>query len=157
MKQFLKSPARFLIGIALLFITTISSAQNTGDEIIDTWWNQEREAQIEIYQNGGKYSGKIVWLKDPNDPETGGPKLDKKNPDSKFHSRTILGSDILYGFTFDKNNREWVDGTIYDGREGKTYKCYITLNSDGTLNVRGYVGASWMGLGKTHIWIRKTN
>jgi uncharacterized protein (DUF2147 family) len=157
MKHLLKSPAPYIVGIALLFITTVSTAQNTGNEIIDTWWNQEKEAQIEIYQSGSTYAGKIVWLKEPNDPETGKPKLDKKNPVTKLRSRSLLGSDLLYGFTFDKSEKEWIDGTIYDGREGKTYKCYIVLNTDGTLKVRGYIGASWMGLGKTNIWTRKTN
>lgn len=157
MKLLLKPSATYLVGLALLLITRVSVAQNTGNEIIDTWWNQEKEAQIKIYQSGSTYAGKIVWLKEPNDPETGKPKLDKKNPDTKLRSRPILGSDLLYGFTFDKSEKEWVGGTIYDGREGKTYKCYITLNTDGTLKVRGYIGASWMGLGKTNTWTRKTN
>lgn len=157
MKHLLKSTAQYIIGIALLFISTFSLAQNTGDEILGTWWNQEKEAQIEIYKNGNTYSGKIVWLKEPDDPETGKPKLDKKNPDPKLRSRLIFGSDLLHGFTFNKSEKEWTGGTIYDGREGKAYKCYIVLAMDGTLKVRGYVGASWMGLGKTNIWTLKIN
>lgn len=157
MKYLSTSAATYIVGIVLQFITTVSAAQNTGNEIVDTWWNQEKEAQIEIYQRGSTYAGKIVWLKEPNDPETGKLKLDMKNPDTNLRSRPILGSDLLHGFTFDKSEKEWVDGTIYDGREGKTYKCYIALNTDGTLKVRGYIGASWMGLGKTNIWTRKTN
>lgn len=147
----------FLLSLLLTALITQAVAQTRGDDILGVWWNQEKEAQIEIYQSGSSYSGKIVWLKEPNDPETGKPKLDKKNPDAKLRSRAILGSDLLFGFTFNKSEKEWAGGTIYDGREGKSYKCYISLNADGSLKVRGYIGASWMGLGKTNTWTRTTN
>lgn len=157
MKHLLKSSSSFVHAFVLLLATTYSFGQTTGDEILGTWLNQEKEAQIEITKTGETYSGKIVWLKLPNDPETGKARLDKFNPDSKLRSRPILGSELLYGFIFDNNEKEWNEGTIYDGRESKSYKCYMSLNPDGSLKVRGYVGLSWMGLGKTNIWTRKTN
>lgn len=157
MTHLFESHRQYLFGITLLFFSTYGSAQTTGHEIIGTWWNQEKEALIEIYQNGVAYSGKIVWLKEPNDPATGKPKLDKHNPDPELQSRPLLGSDLLHDITFDRGEKEWSGGTIYDGREGKRYKCYLALSLDGTLKVRGYLGASWMGLGKTNTWTRKTN
>src|SRR5688572_157638 len=120
MKHLLKSSFRCIAGIAAILMSTGALAQTTGNEILGTWWNQERDAQIEIYQNGSTYSGKIVWLKEPNDPQTGKPKSDKKNPDEKLRSRPIVGSDLLYGFAFNKSEKEWAGGTIYDGREGKS-------------------------------------
>lgn len=157
MKHILNLSSNFLCALAQSFVGTWSYGQTTGDEILGTWFNQEREARIEIKRSSATYSGKIVWLKDPNDPDTGKPRLDKHNPDSKLQSRQILGSELLYGFVFNQDKMEWSDGTIYDGREGKSYKCYLSLNPDGTLKVRGYVGASWMGLGKTNIWTREKN
>jgi len=76
------------------------------------------------------------------------------NPNEKLCSKPLLGSNLLYGFTFDKDDKEWSNGKIYDGRKGKTYKCMIKINADHTLNVSGYIGASWMGLGETSIWTR---
>ncbi len=157
MKHLLKPSSAFLVAVMLLLAGRHSFGQTTGNEIIGTWLNQEKEAQIEIDKSGTTYSGKIVWLKEPNDADTGKPRLDKHNPDAKLKSRPILGSELLYGFVFDKGEKEWNKGTIYDGRDGKSYKCYITLNTDGSLKVRGYVGAAWMGLGKTNTWTRKTN
>jgi len=157
MKHLLKSSSNFSLAVVLLLASTSSFGQTTGNEIIGTWLNQEKEALIEIDKHGTTYSGKITWLKEPNDTETGKQRLDKYNPDKKLQSRPILGSELLYGFVFDKDEKEWSKGTIYDGREGKSYKCYITLNPDGSLKVRGYIGAAWMGLGKTNTWTRKTN
>lgn len=140
--------------LAMLFQSTRSFSQTTGDELIGNWWNQEKEAQIEIYKNGNTYSGKIVWLKEPTDLTTGKPKLDLKNPDTKLRSRPVIGTDLLFGFVFDKSEKEWTGGTIYDARDGKSYKSYLKRNTDGTLKVRGYIGASWMKLGKTNIWTK---
>ena len=49
------------------------------DGIVGVWKTGEGTAMVRIYKNGDKYQGKIVWLKEPNDPETGKPKVDK-NP-----------------------------------------------------------------------------
>jgi hypothetical protein len=38
MKHLSKSPTIYIVGFALLFITTFSVAQNTGDEIIAYRW-----------------------------------------------------------------------------------------------------------------------
>lgn len=131
-----------------------SFAQNTGDEIIGTYWNQEKEAQIQIYKSSNTYAGKLIWMKNQNDPVTGKPVLDTKNPNEKLRGKPLLGSNLMHGFTFSKEDKEWSNGKIYDGRKGKTYKCRIKLNADGTLNVTGYIGASWMGLGETNVWTR---
>ena len=62
-----------------------------------------------------------------------------------------MGMDLIAGFSR-KSDRRWVKGTIYDPRDGKTYKCRMTLKKDGTLEVRGYVGLSLFG--KTVVWTR---
>ncbi|HBB58478.1 MAG TPA: DUF2147 domain-containing protein, partial [Chitinophagaceae bacterium] len=43
----------------------------TPDAIVGVWKTGEGNAMVRIYKNGEKYQGKIVWLKEPNDPETG--------------------------------------------------------------------------------------
>ncbi len=48
----------FGLGIALLLAPAIH-AQNP-DAVVGKWWNQEKEAQIEIYACEGKYCGKKV-------------------------------------------------------------------------------------------------
>ena len=57
----------------------------------------------------------------------------------------MIGLQILNSFKYYKNDKVWDDGTIYDPKNGKTYSCKITQNSNGDLNVRGFIGFSLLG------------
>ncbi|WP_192349113.1 DUF2147 domain-containing protein [Algoriphagus sp. Y33] len=141
--------AALLIGF--LFLSLTLTAQSSKTAIVGTWLNQEKAAKVEIYQQGEKFFGKIIWLKEPK--ESGKPKTDNKNPDKSKHNDPIIGLVMLKNFEFDGKST-WENGTIYDARSGKTYSCYLTLKADNTLKVRGYVGISLFG--QTNIWT-KTN
>ena len=108
------------------------------------------ESHIEIYHCGELLCGRIVALDELLD-EDGKAKLDDNNPDPALRTRPIMGMDLIAGFSR-KSDRRWVKGTIYDPRDGKTYKCEMTLKKDGTLEVRGYVGLPLFG--KTVVWTR---
>ncbi len=149
---------RFLLGalgMALLLSNNVFG--ETPGAILGTWWNQEKEAKIEIYSCDGKYCGKIVWLKEPDFPANdakgmgGKPKIDRENPDSSQRERPILGMNLVWGFNSAGENL-WEGGFIYDPRDGKTYKCKMTLESPDRLKVRGFIGISLIG--KTNIWTR---
>ncbi|MFT3844718.1 MAG: DUF2147 domain-containing protein [Lacibacter sp.] len=150
MKQrFLFAPA-----LLLLFISVVSfaSAQDNKDAIIGSWKNGEGTGIIQIYKNGDKYQGKLIWLKEPVDPETGKPKLDKKHPDEKNHSRPLIGLVNMWGFKYTASN-EWTGGKIYDPKNGKTYSCKISMENNDKINVRGYIGVSLIG--RTDVWTRQ--
>ena len=108
------------------------------------------ESHIKIYQCGELLCGRIVELDEPLDAE-GNPKVDTENPDPTLKGRPLLGVDLIANFSR-KSDERWVGGTIYDPRDGKTYKCKITLEKNGTLEVRGYVGVSLFG--KSVVWNR---
>ena len=44
------------------------------------------------------------------------------------------------------------DGKIYNGENGKIYNANISLQADGTLRLRGYVGTPLFG--ETQVWTR---
>ena len=119
-----------------------------GQDIRGLW--DAGESHVEIYSCGELLCGRIAKLDEPLD-EDGNEKLDKNNPEPALRSRTLLGMDLIAGFAR-TGKRKWEDGTIYDPRDGKTYKCKMTLQKDGTLKVRGYVGVSLFG--KTVVWTR---
>jgi len=56
---------------------------------------------------------------------------------------------ILKLFVYDKDDKEWNDGSIYDPKNGKTYSCTIKRKGK-TLEVKGYMGVSVIG--RTAIW-----
>jgi len=138
--------------IALLFAVIPAIAQNDpADQILGKWLNEDKDAHVEVYKEAGKYFGKIVWLKEPNEELTGLPKLDDENEDVTLQSRPVMGLVILKDFIFD-GDEEWEDGTIYDPKNGKTYSCYMEFDEEGILKIRGYIGFSWIG--RSSYWTR---
>ena len=70
-----KSFIRPMLTMAGMFLIMITCAQTPGaDAIIGKWLNEDQDAHVQIYKESGKYYGKIVWLKEPNEPATGLPK-----------------------------------------------------------------------------------
>jgi uncharacterized protein (DUF2147 family) len=113
------------------------------------WRNGTGKGHIQIFKNGGKYHGKIVWLMDAKD-EAGKPKVDKKNEDPNLRDRPLIGLIMLQNFVY--QDGKWENGRIYNPSDGKEYKAYLKLQNPNTLQVRGYVGISL--LGKTDTWTR---
>lgn len=133
--------------LLIFFIPTLMMAQEA-DDILGVWLTDDGEAKIEIFKKDGKFNGKVVWLKEPND-KNGEPKVDTENPEDYMRQRPIMGLNLVWGFTFDDD--QWEGGEIYDPKEGKTYDCRIRLKRN-KLEVRGYVGAPMFG--RTVVWTR---
>jgi uncharacterized protein (DUF2147 family) len=133
--------------VALFFSANAMAAGP--DDILGIWMNASGKGQIQIYKEGDKYFGKIIWMKDPNTPQ-GTPKMDARNPDPALRTKPILGAVILRDFVYDDG--EWNKGRVYDPTNGKEYKCYMKLKDPKTLSLRGYIGVSL--LGRTEVWTR---
>jgi uncharacterized protein (DUF2147 family) len=134
-----------------IFIASFSYSQSHNIE--GDWYTENNDAIIKIYKDGNTLSGKITWMKTPND-KNGNPKTDPENPNEELKSRKRLGMIMMYNFSYDKEE-QWDDGEIYDPESGNTYSGIITMTSKNKLDLRGYVGISWFG--RTSQWTRKTN
>ncbi len=133
------------------FLSLQLAAQNNPDACLGTWLTGSKKGHVQIYKQGEKYFGKIVWLKEPNDPATGKPKSDINNPDAQKKNRPLLGLINLRDFKYDGENI-WEDGKIYDPENGKEYSCKIKLINANQLDVRGFIGVSLIG--RTDSWVR---
>jgi uncharacterized protein (DUF2147 family) len=146
-----------VLGLLLLFCTGANAQATSPDTIVGKWLNQKQTAHIEIYKTDGKYFGKIVWLKQPTYPAddkkgmAGKTKIDRENPDPAKRSQPVLGLVILRNFVFASDNL-WQQGQVYDPENGKDYKCKMTLKSPDALDVRGFIGFSFIG--RTENWTR---
>ncbi|GAB2777561.1 DUF2147 domain-containing protein [Rhabdobacter roseus] len=148
-----KSP-QVLVGLLLAALVGLSFSfvpANNPDAVVGTWLTGSKKGHVQIYKQGGQYFGKIIWLKEPNDPKTGAPKLDANNPDANKRKQPLQGLVNLRDFTHAGGNT-WDNGKIYDPENGKEYSCKMTLRDNNTLDVRGYVGISL--LGRTDTWQR---
>lgn len=149
-----------MLVIALIFPAFTIAQTAKADRIAGYYLTYDDEtgkekSQVKIHKaTNGKYVGEIVWLKVPKETN-GKEKLDKNNPDAKLQSRKVMGLQILKDFTYDAEDDEWSEGTIYNPSSGKTYNCYMKFESGKSLKIRGYIGAAWMGLGKTAVWTKE--
>ena len=140
---------------SFIILSTTSSfihLPDNADAIVGVWKTGEGNAMVRIYKNGEKYQGKVVWLKEPIDPETGKPKLDKNQSDEAAKKRPVLGLINIWGF-IPKENNVWDEGNIYDPKNGNTYSSTMKLINANTLEVRGYIGVSLIG--RTDTWTRQ--
>lgn len=143
----------FLAVAATSYFATPTKAQDKegADALIGIWEPSHGKARIKIDKIADKYYGRIVWLKEPNDPVTGEPKLDKNNPDESMHSAPLRGYRMLKDFEY-QGDGEWSEGTIYDPENGNTYSSVIKLKDENTLDIRGYIGMKTFG--RSDVWKR---
>lgn len=131
-----------LFSLIIIAISSTVLAQHPND-ITGLWLVQSEDAYIRIYEIENKFFGKIAWLEEPygKDGET------KTDADGT----PLLEMEIMQNFKFDDG--EWVDGTVYDAENGKTYYGSIEMENSNTLNLRGSLDSFGL-LGRTETWTR---
>jgi len=136
--------------LAFVFCLTSLLAVAQKRPIERTWYNAEKTSKIKIYKAvDGKYYGKIVWLKVPNDPD-GKPRTDKENPDENRQQKPLMDLLILSGFSLTNDNNVLEGGKVYDPNNGKTYCGKLTLKGN-VIDLRGFL-CSMSLLGRTSQW-----
>lgn len=78
--------------------------------------------------------------------------VDYRNPDAAQRGRKVIGMPLIWGFKKTSDPNAFEDGKIYNGENGKTYDANISLQPDGKLRLRGYVGTPMFG--ETQVWTR---
>ena len=134
----------YAIILAALLSFQSSSVQGTWVNIDDETGVEKSE--ITLYVENGKLYGKIERLLLPEDQ---GKVCEKCK--GKEKNQPIEGLIIVKGLS--KDGEVWTDGKILDPANGKSYDCTIKLDDSNTLNVRGYLGFSFIG--RSQVWKRK--
>ena len=100
-----------------------------------TWLTQTGTSRIRVADCGGALCGTIVWLKEPNDAETGKPKTDKNNADASKRTRPLIGTQIVLGMK-PAGTDKWT-GQVYNAEDGKTYSGNLTYSGGDSLQLQG--------------------
>jgi uncharacterized protein (DUF2147 family) len=138
---------RILVIITLFFVTIFYGQNQT---VIGKWKTIDDETGkaksiVQIYEKSGKIYGKVIEILEEehrNKVCTNCSGEDKNKP--------ILGMIVIKGLK--KDGDVYTKGKILDPKNGKLYKCYITLESKDKLKVRGFIGISLFG--RTQYWYR---
>ena len=123
-----------------------TAARVPGDEILGEWWTENNEGRIRITRDKeGYYRGTTSCC-----ARDGKPTLDVNNPKPELRNRSTLGIVIIWKLKYEDG--EYVDGYVYNPRDGKTYRMEMKVIDSDTLKIRGYMGISL--LGQTQVWKR---
>ena len=133
-----------LISAALLGVCAVSWAADDS-HAIEGVWETKTGGYVQIYQDGDTWNGRVVGSSD------GVARYDENNPDESKRDRRLLGVTVLRDLKY-AGDQTWEDGSIYSPDNGKTYSANISLQPDGKLRLRGFVGTPMFG--KTQIWTR---
>jgi uncharacterized protein (DUF2147 family) len=122
------------------------AARVAGDEILGEWWTENNEGRIRITRDKeGYYRGTTTCCA----PE-GKATLDVNNPKPELRNRSTVGIVLIWKLKYEDG--EYVDGYVYNPRDGKTYRMEMKLIDRDTLKIRGYLGISL--LGQSQVWKR---
>lgn len=135
-----------LLTFFLVFILNLS-AQNSPVGVWKTIDDNTGEAKsyIEIFEEGGKYHGKIAkLLLSPPD------KICEKCTGNK-KGKKLMGMRIVEDLASHENY--WKKGTIMDPETGKEYGCSVWFE-DGKENELKVRGKHWTGLYRTQTWYK---
>ena len=133
----------------LLFCITVMASMQS-QSVIGKWKTiddatGEAKSIVGVFSKSGKIYAKVV---DILDPATKNNLCKQCSGEDK--NKPILGLTIIKGLS--KDGSEYNSGEILDPKNGKLYKCALTLESKDKLKVRGYIGFSL--LGRTQYWHR---
>jgi uncharacterized protein (DUF2147 family) len=144
------------VGLSILFLALIGllGAQPASMTPVGKWKTIDDETQkaksvVEIFKVGDKLHGKVVALfREPDEDQN--PTCDDCKGDKK--DKPVIGMEIIWDLSWDADDEEWSKGEIMDPDNGKTYDCYISMESPEKLKVRGFIG--WAVLGRTQYWYK---
>jgi len=113
------------------------------DAIVGEWWTEGKEGRVRfVHGPDGTYSGILVGGNDPG--------ADVNNKDPALRKRSLLGIVLMWHLRPDDG--EYVDGYVYNPRNGETYRMKAEVTGKTTLKIRGYLGISLFGQSQT--WTR---
>ena len=136
--------------IYILLLMVFMSYSTEAQSVLGKWHSIDpdtgaKESVIEVYKTGDKLFGKIIHILKEEDRDKTCIECTGKDKDLP-----IQGLVIVRGLS--KEGDEWTGGKILDPKNGKLYKCYVTLEEEDKLKLRGYIGFSLIG--RTEYWYR---
>jgi uncharacterized protein (DUF2147 family) len=142
---------RVPVFVGLMLLATVgASFGQTFSGLQGTWLTADGSSKIRFEACAVAFCGRLVWLRDPNDAETGKPILDKNNPDPAQRTRRLLGITVFTEIEPTQPG-EW-RAKAYNAEDAAMYDVTLKLTPPDQLALTG------CGLGglicQTELWTR---
>lgn len=153
----MKSAGLFLVLTSILTLSSQATFAANDKSPYGYWKTLDRDTGkvssiVKLFESDGKLVGKVV----KQFPQPG----EKPNTvctecSGKQKGKPVVGLIFFWGFEREEGSTtKWVDGTILNPQDGKTYNGEAELSADGqTLSVYGYI-SFLVKLGGTSTWKR---
>ena len=129
--------------IYIIFFSLSFSFAQQADEIVGKY-HLPNKLDVEIFKYKEKYYGRIIAL---NGYENG-QKVDYKNPDKSKQKDKLMGKIIITGLEYDKEEKEWINGSMYGPEKGMNFDLKVTEIRQKEIEVVGSKYLFW----HTLIW-----
>jgi len=84
-------PIPRMLFLLLLIVSFQKLNAQLANDLVGVWLTGKKDGHVKIENLGGKYYGKIVWLKEPIDSTTEKMQLDKNNPEKSLRYYPVKG------------------------------------------------------------------
>ncbi|MEM7080616.1 MAG: DUF2147 domain-containing protein [Pseudomonadota bacterium] len=137
---------RILLVCSTLSIPLLTTtAQGADAQAVVGFWSDGRSI-LHITRSEETLHATLYAFEDhvylPEEANPGAPRLDDNNPEAGLRTRTLRDLNLLADYVFD--GKRW-SGKIYDPETGNTYSSRMSVDKDGRLNMRGYIGMPMFG------------
>ena len=130
-----------ILPLLMLSLQLFAGSETGSDAILGIWKNGTGKGYIEIYKSNGKFHGRIYWINESliTNVKSCGNSI-------KPHVGMVMLRDLIF------DGEEYNSGSLFNPGDGKEYKCLLKMKDFNTLNVRGFIGFSFIG--KSDVWER---
>jgi uncharacterized protein (DUF2147 family) len=135
--------ASFPVFLLLFLFITSFDTNDPAYRLVGIWESEEKNLQIEIYQDKEHLAGRMIWFKCVTDSAMHA-SVDTENPDDRLNGRKLLGLTLVENLSY-QGDDVWDEGKIYDPNTGYTFEARIQMKSHNTAVVRGYWKVRWLG------------
>jgi|TARA_B110000483_G_scaffold80377_1_gene99978 uncharacterized protein (DUF2147 family) len=135
-----------IISLSLISLSLVYGQE--AEDILGLWANEDSTQIVQVMKQGNVFVGKLTNLKGDNS----GSLLDLENPEIGKKSSTLIGLDVWIDFVYNEARHNWVDGKIYNFKNGNSYNGKIQIDED-ALKLTGHYGFFFF-LAKTQDWTR---
>jgi uncharacterized protein (DUF2147 family) len=118
---------------ALFALAATAVPQRAAPAIAGRYLTEDGAGIVQVAPCGSAMCGRLVHILKA---KAGAPTVDVNNRNPALRNRPIQGITILENLT--DQGADW-RGTIYDPRNGKSYKSVVSRNTDGSLKVQGCI------------------
>jgi uncharacterized protein (DUF2147 family) len=138
------------VGIAAIAVSLVVMGTARAADPLGTWLTGDKKGKVRIVNCGHAICGTLVWLAEPNDPDTHQPKTDKHNSNASLQGRPLLGIPIVLNMT-PSGGDKW-EGKVYNAEDGGTYTGSFSMSGSNTAELKGCVMGGLICKGQT--WTR---